>query len=219
VILEHVTRAALIVKRGEAAYEQDARVFETRDYVWPVLASLLWIAGQRGQNLHVLDFGGSLGSNYYRHLPFFQRLRGLKWSIVEQPHYVQTGQLQFQDDRLRFFEDIESCLAWSRPDVVLLSGVLQYLPEPQRFLADLRGHAVDFLLFDRLPFVERDRDRLCLQHVGEPNYPAVYPAWFFSRSALLSAFAPTYRLLEEFESGDHANIPSEYRGLLFEKVA
>ena len=217
-ILERVSRAASIVKRGEGAYEQDGRVFESREYVWPVLANLLWIAGQRQQSLHVLDFGGSLGSTYYRHLPCLRRLRDLKWSVVEQPNFVREGQLHFQDERLRFFEDIASCVAWSRPDVVLLSGVIQYLPHPHRFLADLREHALDFLLFDRTPFIERERDRLCLQQVGAANYPASYPAWFFSREAFLASFGQAYRLLEEFGSEDHANIPSEYGGLLLERL-
>ena len=218
VILERVTKASLQVKRGEFAYEQDALVFETRDYVWPLLANLFWIAGRRSQSLHVLDFGGSLGSNYYRHLPYLRRLKSLKWSVVEQAHFVSAGQQQFQDETLRFFEDIDACCSWSPPDVVLLSGVVQYLPDPHQFLLDLVDRGIDYILFDRTPFIERDRDRLTLQRVGLPNYPATYPAWFFSRPRFFAAFERNYRLLEDFGSDDRANIRSDYRGLLFERI-
>jgi putative methyltransferase (TIGR04325 family) len=217
-ILERVKQSALAVKRGEAAYEQDSVLVQTRSYAWPVVASLLWIALGTERNLHVLDFGGSLASNYFRHRPFLEpRLRSLQWSVVEQPHFVKCGQDHLQDESLRFFSDIASCVAWSRPDVVLLSGVLQYLPRPYEFLSQLSGYGIDHLLFDRTSFALGDRERLCLQHVSERIYPATYPAWFFSQSRFLNALTPAYSLLEQFEGEDRANIPSTYQGFFFSK--
>src|SRR3989338_10464854 len=46
VILEKVKIAALKVKRGEAAFERDSVAFSKEEYVWPVLAILLWVASR-----------------------------------------------------------------------------------------------------------------------------------------------------------------------------
>lgn len=217
IILKRVRRAALAVKAGEAAYERDSVTFTEREYVWQVLASLLWVAAQRGSSLHVLDFGGSLGSSYYQHRPMLSRLRELRWSVVEQAGFVACGQREFADETLQFYGDIDAALERGRPDVVLLSGVAQYLERPYEFLERLVGYGFDFLIVDRTPLLESDRDRICVQRVSNRMYPAAYPAWFFGRERFLRTFAPAYRLVTEFSSADRANIPSEYRGFLFER--
>jgi len=212
-ILERVKSSALLVKNGGAAYEQNGQVFAERSYEWPVLACLLRVA--RAQGLHVLDFGGSLGSHYYRHRSFLSDLSRFHWSVVEQPGFVKVGQELFQDEQLRFFSDVQSCIAWSRPDVCLLSCVIHYLPAPYEFLADLITHDLPFLLFDRVPFANSDRDRLCVQRVGKPNYPGSYPAWLLSRSRFLSVVQGRYRLLEDFDNPEGMNLPGKCRGMLF----
>ncbi len=217
-ILERVKRSALAVKRGEAAYEQDSVLFYEPDYLWPMLSNLLWIALQRGHKLHVLDFGGSLGSCYYRHRRYLNQLRDFRWSIVEQPQYVACGQELFEDEVLRFFPDIGSCVAACPPDVVLVSGVLQYLESPHEFLEQLQAYRVPFLLFDATPFDLSDRDRIRLQHVAEPIYQATYPAWFFSRTRFLAALDARYRVVAEWRGADRGNVPSEFRGVLFESI-
>src|SRR6266702_290349 len=63
-ILERVRDALLKVKSGEAVYERDSVLFDEVQYSWPLLAGLLWIASCNGNRLHLLDFGGSLGSSY-----------------------------------------------------------------------------------------------------------------------------------------------------------
>ena len=60
-IFEAVCRAARRVRDGSAAFERDAVAFDRIEYNYAILATLLRIACLRGNNLHVLDFGGSLG--------------------------------------------------------------------------------------------------------------------------------------------------------------
>src|SRR5262245_44680393 len=79
VILERVKAALLKVKRGEAVYERDSVLFDSKQYSWPVLASLLWIASQHQNRLTVMDFGGSLGSSYFQNREFLGHLTGLRW--------------------------------------------------------------------------------------------------------------------------------------------
>ncbi len=180
-ILERVREAALKVKRGEAVFERDSVCFYHEEYRWPALACLLWIAAGNEGRLRVLDFGGSLGSFWFQHRKFLQELREVRWGVVEQPHYVECGRREFQDEVLSFYETVEECLREGQVDVIFLSSVLQYLPEPYAWLEQLANTGVRWLLLDRTPFIDRGRDRLTVQRVPSSIYPASYPAWLFSR--------------------------------------
>ena len=52
----------LKVKSGELAYERDSVGFEKPSFNWPLLAALREEALRSNSHLHVIDFGGSLGS-------------------------------------------------------------------------------------------------------------------------------------------------------------
>jgi putative methyltransferase (TIGR04325 family) len=118
----------------------------------------------------VLDVGGASGMYYYELRP---HLPHLTWTVLETPEMVRAHQGL---GSLRYVSDPE--MAGSDYDVVLMSGVLQYLPDPYAALQDFcrRG---DWLLVDRLPLIERDR--ITVQSTG----PHSYPAWFFSREKFM----------------------------------
>src|ERR1035437_2564297 len=102
IILDKVFINASKVKNGEVPYERDGVTFEKIEYSFPVLAGLLWMAGQNKNKLNVLDFGGSLGTSYYQNLFFLNSLSEVNWCIVEQQHFVKTGTESFADNRLHF---------------------------------------------------------------------------------------------------------------------
>jgi putative methyltransferase (TIGR04325 family) len=213
-ILARVEHAARAVESGQAAYERDGVTFEHVERRWPVLACLQYVA-RREPALHVLDFGGSLGGSYREHRDL---LGDVRWSVVEQPHFVACGRARFANERLRFFESVQACLAeLGQPHVLLLSSVLPYVPDPHRLLASLLAHPFAFVIVDRTPTRDGARDRLTVQRSAARLGGASYPAWFFARAKLLRGFEHTYRLREEFVSLDRANIPSRYEGFLFQR--
>src|SRR5687767_3100200 len=61
-IFEKVRNSLRKVKTGEAVYERDSVLFDKIQYAWPLLACLENIAIENDNTLHVIDFGGSLGS-------------------------------------------------------------------------------------------------------------------------------------------------------------
>lgn len=216
-IIDRVKDAALLVREGRAAYERDGLSFQDEAYVWPVLSSLLWAAARNGGNLSVLDFGGSLGSTYFQHRKWFEGLGRFKWSIVEQPSFVKVGRERFEDGTLKFYDDVAAALAAEPASVLLASGVFQYLPDPYARLEELSAAGFDVIVLDRLSLSLEGRDRLTIQRVGERIYPASYPAWFFDRTKFLAAFKE-YRIVDEFQPLDRANVPSTYVGLLLKRV-
>jgi putative methyltransferase (TIGR04325 family) len=180
-IFERVRDAALKVKQGEAVFERDSVCFYHEEYRWPTLACLLRIAAENGGRLHVIDFGGSLGSFWFQHRRHLMGLKEVCWTVVEQPHFVACGREEFQDENLKFSASLEEAVEARPADVIFCSSVLEYLSDPYAWLQRFAKSDIRWLLLDRTPFIEANEDRLTVQKVPPSIYPASYPAWFFSR--------------------------------------
>jgi len=211
VILEKCKNALLKVKNGEAIYERDSVLFNEIQYSWGLLAGLLRAALRNDGELCVLDFGGSLGSTYYQNKEFLKPLKELKWCIIEQSHFVDCGKKLFEGDQLKFFNTIEECITHYRPNVLLLSGVLQYLEKPYEWIEKFVGLGLPNIIIDRTSFVENERDILTIQNVPESIYLASYPAWFLNKERFSKFFATEYCLVSEF--ADTIDPPIKLNGL------
>lgn len=218
------TRATVLkVKRGEAAYERDSVLFERVEHSFPLLAGLLRAAVHQQGELVVLDFGGALGSAYFQCREFLRPLKRLVWCIVEQAAQVACGKGDFESPELRFYASVDECLAAHRPNVLLLSSVLQYLPEPYQTLKELAQRGIPCIIIDRTAFLDKanDHERLTVQHVPPSIYEASYPAWFLSESKVHSLVqAAGYRLLADFAAPDVGAPHGEKaccKGFIFEK--
>ena len=195
-ILEKVLDATLRVSRGEAAFERDSVVFGESDVTSPIPWGIFWGAARSGGRLDVLDLGGSLGSTYFKYRRLLDGLPGTRWNVVDQPHYVEAGRRHLQDERLRFHASIGDCLREARPNVILLSSVLQYLPRPHEVLEELRSAGSATVVVDRTTFTELAEDRIAVQRVPPSIYEASYPLWLLSRTRFLREAAPTWRLVD-----------------------
>lgn len=217
-ILEHTRRATALARDDASVFERDSVVLSRPDYPLPALAALLHVANRRGGRLRVLDFGGALGSTYFQLRPFLAHLREVRWTVIEQPHYVDCGRREFADERLSFHHDVAVALSERESDVLFLSGVLQYLPAPHAMLAGLLSHRLPFVLLDRTALHADAADRLTVQRNPPSIYPGSYPAWFFNEEQLLGHFADHYRLVFAFAAADyalHLGPASTYRGYLY----
>ena len=111
-------------------------------------------------------------------------------------------EFEFTNDQLRFYPSIEECLRIEKPNVLLLSSVIQYLPRPYDFLADALRHGFDYVIIDRTAFMGNGQDRLTVQHVPASIYKASYPAWFLSEKRFSACFDERYELVYEFAGAD-----------------
>lgn len=200
VILEKTKNAILKVKNGEAVYERDSVNLPKKEYPFPLISFLLHSAALKKQPLHILDFGGSLGSTYFQIKEFLTPDVCASWNVVEQAHYVTCGKEHFEDGLLKFYPSIADVLKTTAVDFVLLSSVVQYLEKPHEFLKELAAYQFPFLLFDRTAFHAGDQDRLTLQIVPPQIYAASYPSWFFNQQGFVSHFQDQYQQVAEFPS-------------------
>ena len=213
VILDKTREALLKVKKGEAVYERDSVLFDEIQYAWPLLAGLMWAAARSGGRLDVLDFGGSLGSTYFQNRAFLERLPAVRWNVIEQPAHVREGRRSFEDASLKFYESIAECLARTAPNVVLLSGVLQYLERPYALLADVLALPCDCVIIDRTPFYSGDSDRLSVQRIDPAIFDASYPMWTFSLGRFRKALGGR-AVLEEFDSFENGMFGLMWKGFI-----
>ena len=217
-IIQKVRSSLLKVRNGEAVYERDSIIFDEIQYSWPILSGLMLASTKFKGNLNVLDFGGSLGSSFYQNKKFLDRIDDVSWSIVEQEKFVQIGKREFTSERLNFYYSIEECIEKSRPNILLLSSVLQYLEKPYKMLDKILQNDFEYVLVDLTPFTFSFKDRIKLQIVPEYFYNASYPCWIFNENNFIDYFMTNnYRVLEKFKSLEVDTDEFLLKGMIFEK--
>jgi putative methyltransferase (TIGR04325 family) len=194
-ILASVLQGALAVKSGQAAFERDSVTFPRPELNAPLVAALGYVASATRGNLRVLDFGGSLGSSYWQSRPFLSPAVNLAWDVVEQPHFVAAGREHFADTPLRFFGTIQEAQAATEHDVLLASGVIQYLENPDWLFDRAKASSCPYFILTRMPLQETGRDYAAIEHVPPSIYQATYPVWFFDRDTLWRRLRSDYEMV------------------------
>lgn len=200
-ILEKCKTALIKVRDGEAVYERDSVLFDEIQYSWGLLAGLQKVAIENNNELCVLDFGGSLGSSYFQNRDFLSGIKNLRWCIVEQKHFVDSGKETFENNQLKFYYTPEDCIKENEPNVLLLSSVIQYLDAPHKWLEKFTSYNIEYVIIDRTCFIDNDADVASLQRIPEDIYHASYPCWFFEKKGFIKHFQSKYDILGYFDSG------------------
>jgi putative methyltransferase (TIGR04325 family) len=220
-ILSKVLEATLKVKYGEAVYERDSILFDKVQYTWPVTAALMWAAAKNKGKLNVLDFGGALGSSYFQNRRFLKGIADVKWSVVEQANFVKAGKKHIENDVLRFYSSIECCLKEGRPNVVLLSSVMQYLENPYELFEKISKIGACLMIIDRSPFKSGSNDEIFIQKVPKNIYDASYPMWVFSKSKFMDTANKNWQLINEEVSPEGEfkinKTKLTFQGMIFER--
>jgi len=218
IILEKVKKAILKVKKGEAAFERDSVLFDSIEYSWPLLSALMWIAAVNKSKLHVLDFGGSLGSSYFQNKYFLDTLEKVTWDIVEQQNFVHSGQLNISDKKLRFFNTAGEAVRANGPaDILLFACTLPYLENPYQVLGELIKTGVPYLMVDNTFFNYEKKDRICLQKVPPEIYEASYPCWFLNYDDVKQKVGEAYSIISEHKNDSIIYLDGhkiQYKGFL-----
>ncbi len=222
IILNKVRESSLKVKEGKASYERDSVAFSQKEVVEPVLSYLQNVAKENDNKLHVLDYGGSLGSTYYQHKDFLKNI-DLKWDIIEQKNFVETGKKYFEDSTLHFHEDSAlNKLLSEKPDLVLFGSSLQYIENSYSILEKITEASIQHIMIERTPFTDKE-DRIVIQIVPKRIYKASYPARIFGLQKIKDFFVlKNYQLKTETPEGEmpiDGTKTVKLKGLYFQKNA
>ncbi len=196
---------------------------------WPVTATLMVAATRRGGQLAVVDFGGAFGEYYYQNLEFLKHLSAVAWHVVEQPAVAARARRDGAPGALHFHDALDDALRAGEPDVLLLSSVLQYLPDPYGLLDRCVAARPRYVAIDRTLLGISVSDVVGMQVVPSNAYnPPLsqdlrLAMRFINVVTMHQRLSPRYRLLEEFPSyfDSAADRPNEYvfRGFIYERRA
>ncbi len=195
-ILEDVKNSVAEVLKGNAVFERDSVLFYTEEPNYPLLAAVFRALNGK-KDLKLLDFGGGLGSVYFQNRKYLSCLEKISWRIVEQKHFVDAGRELFcsYNTPVSFYFTLDEAMKGWKPDIVLLSGVLQYLPDYKAILEDIKKHNIETIVIDRcLCWCEDLPHRYCIQSVSKAIYKASYAVQLFNLQDLISVLSPEYQV-------------------------
>lgn len=190
-ILQRAAAATNKVLSGDAAYERDGVAFSIQNYPFPLVACLQKAFIDQGR-LSVLDFGGALG-NLYHQLKSFSRDGFLfRWSVVEQQHFIDWGKANLETETLSFHRTVNEAIDCDAPNVVLFSGVLQYLENWKSVVETLKNNnKICSIVVDRTPFLANPKvgSQIAVQKIPKSIVRSSYPIRLFKKSEFLQAFS------------------------------
>ena len=125
-----------VVSRKTAAYRSSLasrqdRVASSRQTVQNMLALL---CAAPDEPICVLELGGACGASYFE-LSYLLPEKIKSWFVVETQGMAATGRRLFQDETLKFFDDLGAAASEIESrDLIISQGVLQYTPDPLQTL-------------------------------------------------------------------------------------
>lgn len=189
-IAEKARQSTRKVVEGKAAFERDTVLFQEHEYQWDLFGVFKFIQQNTGFPLHVIDFGGALGSFYHRNHRLFDPLP--RWTIVEQENYVEIGRREFADNQLRFAYTIDEAAATMPVSCAFFAGVIQYLENPYYFFGKAASYRIPYIVIYDTPFSYTSEDIICVQKVSPRIYSASYPCRFLQREKFLGKLKEHY---------------------------
>lgn len=152
--------------------------------------------GTFGGRLRVCDFGGGLGGSRTALAAILGDAVALDWDVVETPALARAGNERFAGPGLRFHDTLDA-LAGREYDAVVVSGVLQYLADPQGTFARLAGLPHRHLVMNRFPVrhaaTGAPSDVCAIQDLGLLQPGVTVPHWCFSEDRWLGLIGATHR--------------------------
>lgn len=220
-IVQKVLDATRQVMEGKACFERDSALFYEKEFDFR-LACVFGVLAARKKRVSVLDFGGALGSGYWKNRELLRKFgTEFTWNVVEQGSYAAVGKEKVSNGELMFYDGIDE-VGEGKADLAVLSSVLQYLPDYKGALSKLMALEPEYILIERQPVGARER--ICVQHVNETIYRASYPARIIDEGELMGILGEKYSKVAEFGSeadGGRAyadGMEFKYKGYLMERM-
>jgi putative methyltransferase (TIGR04325 family) len=194
IIFSNSKKSFLKVLNNKAEYERDSVLFYKENINYSLIKILDEISSRLKKTVNILDFGGSFASIYFQNKKFLNNNK-FNWSVVEQKkivHYVNSPKIKNKINifygNLNFYLTVKNYLKYHSPDLVLFSGVLQYLSKPFDILNFLISKKIKYFLILRTPF-HRLTEQIKIQIVPKYIYKSSYPIRIFTETSFLEYFS------------------------------
>jgi putative methyltransferase (TIGR04325 family) len=145
------------------------------------------------EDVRILDIGGGFGSHYFKISKAIKSKTNFCWDIVETTTLIKEAKKINLNNSVNFYDDID-LLKNNKYDIILTSGTLQYLPDPEEMFLKLKDIKHSRLIINRFPLFDEEDDRLTIQSVPKSYYSASFPSWFFSNNKWIRIFEKHYNI-------------------------
>jgi len=169
-----------------------------------ILLALYELKVPENGTINVLDFGGSMGGNYFFIKHQLDSYIKLNWTICETEATAKAAKEHFTEEGLTFVSSLDNLSKSQRFDIILTSSTLQYTDEPEKYFNKLKNFNHPFLIIDRFPLAMINKDRLTIQKTAKSVYTGSYPAWFFSKEKWIALISASYVIKLNWDSTDSA---------------
>lgn len=186
-------------------FEQELKVLqrviqEPQDWYWAqwLQKNLLRIYMENDQeHMHVIDFGGGFGQEYFNDRNILGGMKEIKWIVVDQKKHIAYGKEYLETEELRFTESLEEAMALTKGkcSFLILGSVLQYIDNWKEFLAKVLSLNIPYLLINRQHNAEKER--ICIQNMGGYNSRSVFR--IFNKQELLDCITDKYELFDQIK--------------------
>lgn len=192
-ILKKVYMATKKVADTSFGFERDSVFFEYDEFSWLILTFIAFCAIRKSRVV-VADFGGSLGSLFWKNRKLFYEMDNIEieWDVIEQKHFVDCGKKNFNEEKgINYYYALSELK--EKPDIILFSGVLQYINEYEQIIQTAVELDPKYIIIDRTYFSEKEK--ICVQYVPKAICESSYPVRFLEKNKILKLFNKSYNLL------------------------
>jgi putative methyltransferase (TIGR04325 family) len=177
-----------------AAEYRDTFAIEIGFYDYPML---LWLKDLLHNGCRIFDFGGNIGTHFYRYEQYLKYPDDLTWTICELPEIIKAGEtLAKQKNRLslRFTDQFEQA---DGANIFIASGSVQYVDSLARLLENLPVKP-QHILINRIPLCQ-GKPFVTLQNGGL----VFYPVYVFNKPDFIQSICQLgYKLVDSWQ--DHS---------------
>ncbi len=210
-ILIKVKKNTIISKNNIYFFERDGSLLKKNTISNNQLYLITSLINKKKNGLNIVDFGGSLGSSYFKIKDIIDLNFKNKWNIIEQKLFVKEGNKSLKSSNLLFHNNLNDVK--KRIDLIILSGSLQYMKNPQKILEQIFLKKPEVIFLDRTPVSNKKRNEIYIQKRDISSYPS----WHFSRNFICKLFKENnYDLKERFSSEFDHNLSINGKEIKFE---
>ena len=221
-IFNKVSKSAYMVEKGLAKYERDGVLFHERDYDRELLAYIIAAIPSKGQVINVLDYGGGLGSTFYKNKDFFSdNCISCEWNVIEQKRFVEFGKKNLECENLKFCYSLKDVMFKKKFDFILFGSSIQYIQDNMEILTECMSLGAKYICLNKTPI---GIGSIIVERVKEPIYNAQYPMEIFEEDTLLKVFETNgYVLIDKWLSRNACpvyirnKLVANYLDLIFKK--
>ena len=182
-ILNEVLKNTLISKNNLYFFERDGSLLKNNTISYTQLGIILDMIMKKRRGLNIVDYGGSLGSNYFKIKDIIDQKYKNTWNIIEQKAFVNLGKKKLGEKNFKFLNDMSQIK--KKVDIFMLSGTLQYLENPHKILKNIFKLKPEVILLERLPMCKKiKKNNIYIQKRGSNSYPS----WIFLDSFIRLIF-------------------------------